>query len=70
MKIRKLLWLIPLLLASLVAIAIYEEFFASNNYERIEIADYDSDPTLSREDKKHGLETCVMKNGKLKDPLK
>ena len=40
MKIRKLLWLIPLLLASLVAIAIYEEFFASNNYERIEIADY------------------------------
>ena len=52
MKIRKLLWLIPLLLASLVAIAIYEEFFASSNYERIEIADYDSDPTLSREDKK------------------
>ena len=52
MKIRKLLWLIPLLLASLLAIAIYEEFFASSNYERIEIADYDSDPTLSREDKK------------------
>ena len=48
MKIRKLLWLISLLLASLVAIAIYEEFFGSSNYERIEIADYDSDPTLSR----------------------
>ena len=51
MKIRKLLWLIPLLLTGLVVIAIYEEFFASSNYQKIEISDYDSDPTLSREDK-------------------
>ena len=51
MKIRKLLWLIPLLLIGLVAIAIYEEFFASGNYQKIEISNYDSDPTLSREDK-------------------
>ena len=51
MKIRKLLWLIPLLLIGLVVIAIYEEFFASGNYQKIEISNYDSDPTLSREDK-------------------
>lgn len=52
MKLRRLFWLLPLLLVLLVTVAIQEEFFNSNdNYERIKISNYDSDPTLSREER-------------------
>ena len=52
MKLRRLFWLFPLLLIFLVAVAIHEEFSKGNNdYQRIEISNYDTDPTLSREER-------------------
>ena len=51
MKLRRLFWLFPLLLAVLVIVAIQEELSKNNNYQRIEISNYDTDPTLSREER-------------------
>ena len=52
MKLRRLFWLAPLLLVLLVVVAIQEEFSKSNdNYQRIKISNYDTDPTLSREER-------------------
>ena len=52
MKLRKLLWLLPLLLVLVVVIAIQEEFTKNDdNYQRIKISNYDTDPTLSREER-------------------
>ena len=51
MKLRRLFWPFPLLLAVLVIVAIQEELSKNNNYQRIEISNYDTDPTLSREER-------------------
>ncbi len=52
MKLRRLFWLFPLLLIFLVVVAIQEEFSKSNNdYQRIEVSNYDTDQTLSREER-------------------